>query len=129
MRDRLDGVRLMVVDDHEDGRELLTLFLTMAGAHVAAFVCAADAFTAFELEPFDAIVCDLYMPVESGETFLRRVRASEQGTARRIPAVAISASPHAGERERCTAAGFDAFLERPFEPAELVGLLADRLIS
>ena len=116
---RCDGVRVLVVDDEADGRELVARFLKSAGATVETAASAAEALATVDREPFQVIVSDLAMPGEDGLALVRAIRA--RGL--RTPVVALTA--HAGAKMRVQAlmAGFNTYIAKPVEPAELTAVV------
>jgi len=117
---RLDGLRVLVVDDHEDSRHLLRLVLEDAGAAVQLAASAADALDALARAEVDVLVSDLSMPGADGHDLVREVR----GRRPELPAIALSAYASAADRERALNAGFDAHAAKPIDPAELVELVS-----
>jgi len=125
---RLDGLRVLLVDDEKDTRECLALALRQHGAEVAVAGSCAEAIGQFEGHGADVVLSDLAMPGEDGFALIRRVRALP-GPGGRVPAAALSAHVRAEERARALLAGFDVHLAKPIEPAALaraVRNLADR---
>ncbi|HEX8723636.1 MAG TPA: hybrid sensor histidine kinase/response regulator [Pyrinomonadaceae bacterium] len=120
----LDGVRVLVVDDQPDARELLSLVLGRAGAQVSTASSAAEALEALRLREVDVLVSDIGMPVADGYALMGRVRDLAAGRARRTPSVALTAYASEEDQRRALAAGFDAHIPKPVEPAELVSLIA-----
>lgn len=116
---RLVGVRVVVVEDEPDTRELVTAILERYGARVAAFASAEEALLAFEggFVPH-VLVSDLSLPLVDGWEMIRRVRATTHG--RTIPAMALSASASQGDASRALDAGFDVHLAKPVSREELV---------
>ena len=122
----LAGRTIVVVDDDEDTRELLMSLLSSAGARVVAAASADDALGAcLEHEP-DALVSDIAMPGQDGYQLIQALRAA---LGARAPRVTIALTAFAGERDRAAAAeaGFHAHVAKPFEPADLVRILTERL--
>ena len=117
----LSGVRVLVVDDQPDARELLTMVLGGAGAEVSTASSADEALEVLRGEQVDVLVSDVGMPVEDGYSLVGRVRSLETGL---IPAVALTAYASEEDRQRALAAGFDAHVAKPVEPAELVSVIA-----
>lgn len=122
----LETVRLLVVDDEDEAREIVTAIVQSAGAKAVAAKSADDALARFEPDRFDAIVCDIGMPDKDGYAFIRELRARGNG-ARRIPAVALTAFARAVDRKKALLAGFTAHVAKPVEPSELVLVLAGLL--
>ncbi len=123
---RLDGARVLVVDDEEDARMLVGTVLESAGARV---VLAASADEGYRLawEAFDGagptvVVSDIGMPAQDGYSFLRRLRASGRGDS--LPAVAITAFAAPEDKERALQAGFQVHLAKPFDPNALITAVA-----
>jgi signal transduction histidine kinase/ActR/RegA family two-component response regulator len=120
---RLDGIRVLVVDDEPYTREVLALSLTHAGATVVVAKSAAEARELLAETPADVLVCDISMPVEDGYTFMRALRESA-GDAGQIPAIALTAYAFQHDRERAVAAGFDAHLAKPVQLGALASEIA-----
>lgn len=119
--------RVLVVDDDADTRELVAEALTQAGVWVTVAASAADAMTAISLDPPDAIVADIGMPVVSGYEFVRQLRADPRRSG--IPIVALTAYGGAEARETALAAGFSAYVRKPYDPRALVALLSGLIAS
>src|SRR5262245_19983639 len=119
----LAGVRVLVVDDHEDARELLETALTQYGADVVTAGSAAEAYdlitTAPTRERPDVMVTDLGMPGEDGYSLIRRVREWERERDFYTPAVALSAYSRIDDRVRTLKAGFQMHLAKPVDPTDL----------
>ncbi|WP_437787288.1 PAS domain S-box protein [Sorangium sp. So ce1097] len=120
----LTGVRVLVVDDQPDAREVAQRVLEECAARVTTVGSTAEALAALERERPDVLVSDLGMPGEDGFQLMRRVRAlgAERGGA--TPAVALSALARAEDRARALGAGYQAHVAKPLDPAELVGVIA-----
>jgi signal transduction histidine kinase/CheY-like chemotaxis protein len=114
---RLDGVRVLVVDDHGDGRELVSMVLRRCGAHTRTAASAAEALEHLARAPVDVLVTDLGMPGADGFDLLRRVRALEGGAA--VRAIALTAFAAADDRDRVLAAGFQLHVAKPIDPRGL----------
>jgi len=123
----LRGVKLLVVDDDADTRELLSMILQEAGAEVASAGSANDGLAAFERQRPDVLVSDIGMPDGDGYSLIRRVRQLEGESGTRVPAVALTAFARAEDRGEALGSGFQAHLAKPIEPSELTALIA-RLI-
>lgn len=116
---RLVGVRIVVVEDEPDTRELVMEVLKRYGAEVAAFASAEAALAAIEggFRP-DILVSDLSLPQVDGWEMIRRVRATAHG--RTLPALALSASASLQDAGRALDSGFDVHLAKPVSGDELV---------
>ena len=120
----LSGLKLLVVDDEADTRELLTMVLEQCGAEVRACASAAEALAALEEEEPDVLVSDIGMPGENGYDLIRKVRAWEAGRERRIPAVALTAYARVEDRMQALTSGYNMHVAKPVEPAELAVVVA-----
>ena len=121
---RLDGLRILVVDDNPDGRALTSLVLTQAGASVKAVTSVREALQTLEAERPDALVSDISLPDEDGYALIRQIRLDEAEHGGFLPAVALTGYARAEDRARILAAGFQAHVPKPVEPVELVTAIA-----
>lgn len=123
---QLTGVRILVVEDEVDARELLVLVLEQAGAVVTAVTSAAEALQQLPQLELDVLISDIAMPDVDGYMLLQQLRSqfAQQGKQPTFKAVALTA--YAGEinQQQSLAAGFQRHLSKPFEPAELVAAIA-----
>jgi PAS domain S-box-containing protein len=120
----LAGVRVLVVDDAADERELFTAALASYGAVVTAAGSVEEALTAFEQSPPDIIVSDIAMPERDGYELIRRVRAMGRERGGGTPAIALTAYARAEDRRRALMAGFQLHVAKPADPAEVVYAVA-----
>jgi signal transduction histidine kinase len=121
---RLDGLRILVVDDHVDGRTLTSLMLTQAGASVKAVASAREALRVLEVERHDALVSDIDLSDEDGYALIRQIRQHEAEHGGFLPAMALTGYARADDRARALAAGFQAHAPKPVEPAALSAAIA-----
>jgi signal transduction histidine kinase/integral membrane sensor domain MASE1 len=117
---RLQGLRVLVVDDHGDARELLGLVLRERGAEVLLAGSAAEALEALARVSVDVLVSDLAMPGTDGYALIAAVRSGCRPT---LPAIALTAYAGSDVRERAIAAGFTAHATKPVDPEDLVELI------
>jgi PAS domain S-box-containing protein len=121
----LEGMRVLVVDDQEEARELLIQTLGEYGAQVAAVSSGVEALTYLSDPPGgkrpDALILDIAMPDEDGYTVLKKARAMEaaRGETDQIPAIALTAFGRSEDRLRALREGFQMHVTKPVEPAEL----------
>lgn len=121
---RLDGARVLAVDDHEDSLDLLCNLLEKAGAIVATASSAADALS--HSGPFDVLISDIGMPSADGYELIRQFRAREiDGD---VPAIALTAFARREDVVRSREAGFREHVAKPYDPDELLALV-ERLVS
>jgi CheY-like chemotaxis protein len=116
----LRDLRVLVVDDDLDGRELAALLLVNAGADVRTAGSAADAMSALEEWWPDVLVTDLEMPQEDGFSLLKRARRLAMLRSRRLAALALTAYGRSEDRLRVLAGGFNLHLAKPADPTELL---------
>lgn len=122
---KLAGVRTLLVEDHDDSRELLASILRARGATVTAVDRASLAQDEFRNQAFDVVVSDIEMPDEDGFALMRKLRELEQQLAREpVPAVAVSAHSLGEARSHALSAGYQAFLPKPLRPSELVATIS-----
>jgi len=121
---RLDGLRILVVDDSADGRTLTTLVLAQAGASVKSVASVREALAMLELERLDVLVSDIALPDEDGYGLIRRIRQLEAEHGGFLPAVALTGYARAEDRARILAAGFQAHVPKPVDPVELAAAIA-----
>jgi hypothetical protein len=119
----LDKVRIMIVDDEAETRELLRILLASHGADVAIYGSGSEALAQIDNWKPQVIVSDIGMPVQDGYTFIRKVRALGSD-ADQIPAIALTAYARAEDRMRALAAGFQMHVPKPVEASELVMVIA-----
>jgi two-component system, cell cycle response regulator len=113
---------LLVIDDNEINLALVSYLLDSAGCKVCAANDGQEALTLLaERRDFDAVLCDIQMPVMDGYEFARRFKA--QPELAHIPLVALTALAMVGDRERILACGFDDYLSKPIEPATFIATI------
>jgi CheY-like chemotaxis protein len=116
---QLDGVRVLVVDDHEDTLELERMVLSSEGADVRTARSVAEAHAALLEFPADVVVTDISMPERDGFEMLRQLRLVA-GRTGRTPAIVTTAHAEEGMRAAAAEAGFALFVAKPAEPSALV---------
>jgi len=121
---RLDGVRVLVVDDHADARRLVETVLRHCGAQVTLAGSVQEALSILRASYMDVVVSDIGMPDADGYALIRRVRDMEREHGGRMPAVALTAYAGPDDRERALAAGFDCHVTKPITPTELAEAVA-----
>jgi signal transduction histidine kinase len=122
---RLQGARVLLVDDDDDTRDFLATALGTAGAQMRGAATARAAFEAVTDWRPDVIVSDISMPEEDGYSFIRRVRLLPADAGGRTPAVALTALARPKDRVSALAAGFQTHLPKPVDPNELVLAVAN----
>src|SRR5205085_6673800 len=104
--DRLDGLRVLVVDDEADTREMLKAGLGQCGAEVTLAGSAAEALAEVEKSPPDVLISDIGMPEEDGYDLMRKVRGLPQDEGGRVPAIALTAYARTEDRLQALRAGY-----------------------
>jgi PAS domain S-box-containing protein len=122
--DRLDGLKVLVVDDETDTRELLKVGLGRCGAEVTAAGSTAEALEALEAAVPDLLISDIGMPESDGYELLRRVRQLPAEAGGRVPAIALTAYARVDDRMQALRAGYQMHVPKPVELAELVAVAA-----
>jgi PAS domain S-box-containing protein len=120
----LTGLRILIVDDEADARELLRQVLEMCDAEVTTTSTAAEALDALGKDGYDVLVSDIGMPEADGYTLIGKVRALPAEKGGRIPAVALTAYARVEDRVRALTAGFQVHVPKPVEPVELIAVVA-----
>jgi two-component system, cell cycle response regulator len=119
---------ILVVDDNVVNLALVSYLLESAGCRVFSAEHGERALALLAQRcDFDAILCDIQMPVMDGYEFARRMNASSQW--RSIPLIAVSALAMVGDRDRILAAGFAGYVSKPIEPAQFIDSLRDMVPS
>jgi signal transduction histidine kinase/DNA-binding response OmpR family regulator len=121
---KLSGLRVLVVDDQAEVRDLLFAILHLGEAEVQMAEGVAEALEILTKWQPDILISDISMPGGDGYDLIRRVRQQEQTSGRRLPALALTARASAEDRIRALAAGFQMHLPKPVEPDELLVSIA-----
>jgi len=120
----LEGLKVLVVDDEADTRELIGEVLRECGSEVIISRSAAEALVALEEQKPDILISDLAMPDEDGYTLISKIRALPSERGGQIPAAALTAYARAEDRMRVLRSGFQFHLPKPVDSAELVTVVA-----
>ena len=116
----------MAVDDDPDTLDVITEVLRREGAEVIAVRAPVYALPSIVFLMPDVLIADVAMPVEDGVSLVRKLRALPEGQGGRIPAIALTALPPTeGARQEWSTAGFQRHLAKPFEPQELIRVVAE----
>lgn len=122
---RLDGIHVLIVDDEQDAREMLSVILTQSGAVATVATGVADALDKLRLVKPDLLLSDIEMPNEDGYSLIRKVRVLGENEGRRIPAIALTAHARPADRLRALSEGYQMHMSKPVEPVELVLAIAN----
>lgn len=121
----LNGLKVLVVDDEADTRELIREVLKECGSEVITSDSAADALLALERHKPDVLISDLGMPDEDGYALISKIRSLPPDRGGKIPAAALTAYARAEDRMRVLRSGFQFHLPKPVDSAELVTVIAN----
>ena len=122
--DRLDGLKILVVDDEADTRELLKEGLEFCGATVSVAGSAAEAVEAVMAKTPDILISDIGMPGVDGYDLIRQIRRLPAANGGKVPAIALTAYTRTEDRLQALRAGYDMHVPKPVELAELVAVAA-----
>jgi len=122
LTDRLDGLRILVVDDEPDTRDLLKQGLEYCGATVHLAGSAAEALAALDQEVPDILISDIGMPGVDGYDLIRKIRNLQAEKGRRVAAIALTAYTRVEDRLHALRAGYDMHVPKPVELTELVAV-------
>jgi CheY-like chemotaxis protein len=120
----LEGLRILIVEDDEDAREMVSIIFSHAGAVVESAASAAAGFHAFCDNPPQLLVSDIGMPDEDGYSLMRRIRTLQCCEGGDVLAIALSAFTRPEDRMRALRAGFTIHMSKPVAPTELVAAAA-----
>jgi CheY-like chemotaxis protein len=118
-----EGVRVLLVEDDTDTRDVLEMALRRCKADVTAVGSAADAVAAIDRSLPDVLVCDIGMPGEDGYALIGKLRARPPERGGRIPAIALTAFVQVEDRQRALRAGFQAHVAKPVDPADVAAVV------
>ncbi len=120
----LAGVRVLVVDDEPDARDLIQRMIAGRGAVVRTAESASDAMEVLRGFKPDVVVSDIGMPGTDGYQLMRMIRSMEQAEGGRMGSIALTAFASSQDRTRSLLAGFNIHLSKPIEPPELIAAVA-----
>jgi len=124
---RLDGVRVLAVDDDPDEAAMMRDVLESAGAHVFTAGSGKGALALLNEEAVDVLLADIGMPEMDGFDLIQRVRRLAGANAA-VPATAITAYTRSDDRDRALASGFDQHVSKPIDPSDLLTMV-HRLVT
>jgi signal transduction histidine kinase/AmiR/NasT family two-component response regulator len=127
MSDALRGVRVLVVEDDNDSRNLVGAVLEAAGAEVDEAESAAHALERIRAKRYDVVISDIGMPVEDGYALVAKLRSDVARPGKRLVLIAFTALARHADRDRALQAGFDAHATKPIDPTALVSLVEREL--
>jgi signal transduction histidine kinase/two-component SAPR family response regulator len=120
----LRGLRLLVVDDEPDAREVVSVVLQRCGAEVTAAASAGEAFELLQRKRPHALLADIEMPHEDGYSLVRKVRGLSPDRGGKTPAIALTAYAGMQDKARAAEAGFSMHIAKPIQTSELIAAVA-----
>ena len=126
-RELTEGLRVIVVDDVLDSRDLLEMFLMQKKAEVRAVSCAKDALKKLETFLAELVISDVCMPEEDGYWLIEQLKTINEESIGYIPAIAVTAAAKEEDRRKLISAGYDGYLSKPFIFEDLSILITEIL--
>lgn len=123
--DRLNGRKILVVDDETDSRDVVRQMLELSGATVLTADSARAGFDLLRSERPDVLLSDIGMPQEDGYQFISRIRALTESEGGSTPAVALTAFARDEDKKRALTCGYQVHLAKPVEPSRLVFVVGE----
>ncbi len=120
----LDGVRILLVEDDDDIRDLMRMALEARGAILTAVESARAGLAAIEARTPDIVISDISMPGDDGHALMRKVRGLPLNSGGKVPAIALTALDSREARVASRAAGFHYHLTKPVDANKLVEIVA-----
>jgi CheY-like chemotaxis protein len=120
----LTGIRVLLVDDEPDAREVMAAALELCGAKVFLAASVRTALEVLATDDVDLLLADIAMPGQDGYDLIREIRSMGSDRVSGIPAAAVTAHARDDERDRALAAGFQMHLAKPVQPAALARVVA-----
>jgi CheY-like chemotaxis protein/anti-sigma regulatory factor (Ser/Thr protein kinase) len=124
-RQKLHGIRVLLVEDDADTLDMLRFILEQYGAEVCTAASTREGLKILDHWQPDALVSDLAMPGQDGYELIRQLRSRGAKRGGNIPAVALSAYTRSEDRQRALSAGFQTHVSKPVDPEELVNVVAN----
>ena len=121
---KLDGLRILVVDDEADARQIITTLIRRTGAEVLACESANEALEALESWHPDVLMSDIAMPGEDGYSLINRVRSLPAERGGHVPAAAFTAYAREEDRQRALDAGYQIHIAKPISAGQLLSMIA-----
>ena len=120
----LEGIRVLVLEDDDDTRNLLNFVLESHGAKVVLTSNVPQALESMQTPwPVNIVVADIGMPDFNGFAFITSLRKDQPTEIQKTPVIALTAYNAPGDRERAIASGFSEYLNKPFHPGELTAMI------
>jgi PAS domain S-box-containing protein len=121
----LSRMKILVVDDEPDARDLARRILEEAHASIRTAASCAEALQLIQQDKPDLLLSDIGMPIEDGYSLLTKLRALPPSDGGNIPAIALTAFARPEDRQRALAVGFQAHVSKPIQAQSLTTTIAD----
>jgi signal transduction histidine kinase/DNA-binding response OmpR family regulator len=121
----LRKLKVLIVEDEPDGRELLFHVLERQGAVPSVAESSAEALSVLMREVPDVLVADIGLPGEDGYTMIRKIRSMAEAAGGRVPAVALTACARPQDRIEAVSAGYQMHVSKPVDPDHLLAVVAN----
>jgi PAS domain S-box-containing protein len=122
LREKRQKLQILLVEDNAVNQQLVLRLLEKRDHNVTVASDGREALALFRKSTFDAILMDVQMPVMNGFQATAAIRQEEESTGTHIPVIAMTAHAMEGDRERCLAAGMDAYISKPVQVNELIAI-------
>lgn len=120
----LNGLRVLVVDNDPDSRDLLTMVFEEYGVETIAAKSALEALEILKQVKPDLLISEIGLPKEDGYSLMSKVKAFETTRQVQIPAIALTVHAREDDRARALSVGFEKHLPKPFDIDELLAMVA-----
>ena len=119
----VEGLRILLAEDNPVNQAVVKGILKKGRHHITVVDNGRKAVEAYEAQTWDLILMDQQMPEMSGLEATQKIRSIESTTGQCVPIIALTASAMSGDRDRCLAAGMNAYISKPFDPAALLRMI------
>jgi two-component system OmpR family response regulator len=121
----VDGLRLLVIDDYPDTREMLTTLFEAEGALIQAVATVDEALNVMSASSPDILISEIYLPDKAENLLLAKLQKLEACLGRWIPAIALTSFAQEKDRTYALKAGFGIYLSKPIDLYKLLGVVCD----
>ncbi|HEX4999995.1 MAG TPA: response regulator [Terriglobia bacterium] len=121
---QLNGIRILIVEDDRDTREMVQFILERDGAVVTSAESVPQAMDVYSTFAPHVIVADIGMPDYNGYALIARIREDDATHGRVTPAIALTAYTSPADRDQALSAGFQEYMAKPFDPGQLISTIS-----
>jgi CheY-like chemotaxis protein len=129
LREQRARLRILLAEDNAVNQKLAARLLEKRGHAVTVAGTGRTALESLEKQPFDLVLMDVQMPEMDGLEATVAIRELEKASGQHIPIIAMTANAMKGDRERCLAAGMDAYLSKPIQVKELFATMEEVMVQ